>query len=125
MKKVLIADDESHILNLVKMTIEQAGYSVITAADGGEALMKIHQEKPVLVIMDLMMPVIDGFHLLYHLRYEDDVQPIPKVILLTCRTSDKDKILGQNIGADAYITKPFKAQDIINKVRELLAESPE
>ena len=123
MKKILVVDDEPYIRNLLKITLEQAGYTVVTAVDGGEGLKKIHQEKPVLVIMDLMMPVIDGFHLLY-LLHEDGIQPIPKIILLTCRTSDRDKNMGHSIGADAYITKPFKAQVLINKVRELLEESP-
>ncbi|MFA5779212.1 MAG: response regulator [Elusimicrobiota bacterium] len=122
MKKILIADDEDEIRNLLAMAITSRGYEVITCADGGEALEKIKEAVPDLLILDVMMPVIDGLHLCHQIVFESEIYPTPKIILLTCRKEDRDKEMGANIGADLYLTKPFSLDDIMDRVKELIGE---
>lgn len=120
MKKILIADDEDEIRNLLAMALSSRGYEVAACADGGEALRKIKIDTPDLLILDLMMPVIDGLHLCHHIIFESDIYPTPKVILLTCRREDRDKEMGKKTGADVYLTKPFSLDDITEKVEKLI-----
>ena len=120
MKKILIADDEPEIRKLLATALTLKGYDVITCADGGEALQKTKQEVPDLLILDLMMPVMDGLCLCHHIVFESDVFPTPKIILLTCRAGDRDKELGKKIGADLYISKPFSLDEIVTKVKHLI-----
>lgn len=122
MKKILVADDESEIRNLLDMALTSKGYQVIACSDGGEALQKAKEKNPDLLILDLMMPVIDGFHLCHQIIFESDIFPTPKIILLTCRKEDRDKEMGAKIGADLYLTKPFSLDDITDKVKELIGE---
>ena len=122
MKKILIADDEDEIRNLLAMAITARGYEVIACADGGKALEKIKEAVPDLLILDVMMPVIDGLHLCHQIVFESEIYPTPKIILLTCRKEDRDKEMGVTIGADMYLTKPFSLDDIMDKVKELIGE---
>lgn len=122
MKKILIADDEDEIRNLLAMALSSKGYEIIACADGGEALEKTKESQPDLLILDLMMPVMDGLRLCHHIVFESDIFPTPKVILLTCRRENRDKEMGEKIGADVYMTKPFSLDDITDKVKELIGE---
>src|SRR5690554_814199 len=100
---ILVADDETDIRNLLKISLEENGYNVITAKDGKEAYDIILSQKVDLAILDIMMPVLDGFNLLRKIR---EINTIP-IILLTARNDDMDKVLGLGLGADDYIAKPF------------------
>lgn len=109
---ILVADDESDIRNLLRISLEENGYTVILAKDGKEAYDRILSQKIDLAILDVMMPLIDGFNLLRKIR---ETMTIP-VILLTARTDDIDKVLGLGLGADDYISKPFSVAELIARV---------
>ena len=118
MKKptVLVVDDEPRILRFVRAELETAGYLVLTANNGIEALDLVNRESPDLVVLDVIMPGLDGFDVLKRLR---SVSSIP-VILLTARGSDADKVRGLDLGADDYLTKPFSPDELSARVRAVL-----
>ena len=113
---VLVADDERHIVQLVKLYLSNEGYRVETAADGQEALDKARRLRPDLVVLDLMMPRLDGLEVCRRLRKESNVP----VIMLTARTEDVDKIVGLELGADDYVTKPFNPRELVARVKAVL-----
>jgi len=113
---ILVADDEKHIVQLVKLYLANEGYQVDTAADGQEALDKARRLKPDLIILDLMMPRVDGWEVCRRLRKETNVP----VIMLTARTEDVDKIVGLELGADDYVTKPFNPRELVARVKAVL-----
>lgn len=119
--KILIADDEADIRNLIKISLEENGYSILTAENGKEALDIIMSKDVDLAILDIMMPVLDGFNLLRKIREKSTVP----VILLTARTDDMDKVLGLGLGADDYISKPFSLAELIARVGAQLRRSKE
>jgi two-component system, OmpR family, alkaline phosphatase synthesis response regulator PhoP len=110
---ILIVDDEQRIIELAQLYIEQEGFS---ATDGRIALEKILRDKPALVILDLMLPSMDGFEVCRRVRAESDVP----IIMLTARTDDIDKIVGLELGADDYLTKPFNPRELVARVRAIL-----
>jgi two-component system, OmpR family, alkaline phosphatase synthesis response regulator PhoP len=107
--KVLVCDDERHIVRLIQVNLERQGYTVVTAFDGKEGLEKIRSEKPNLVVLDVMMPYMDGFEVLKTIRREPETENLP-VIMLTAKAQDKDVFEGYHYGADMYLTKPFNLQ---------------
>jgi DNA-binding response OmpR family regulator len=113
---VLVADDEKNIVQLVKLYLSNEGYLVETAADGQEAYDKARRLKPDLIVLDLMMPRIDGWEVCRRLRKESNVP----VIMLTARTDDVDKIVGLELGADDYVTKPFNPRELVARVKAVL-----
>ena len=113
---ILVVDDEKRIVNLVRAYLEEASYRVVTAPDGRQALFAARHEKPDLVLVDLMMPEMDGWELTRRLRQESNVP----IIMLTARVEDMDKILGLELGADDYITKPFSPREVVARVRAVL-----
>jgi len=115
-RKILIADDEQHILDTVRAYLENAGLQVVVARDGREALFTYRHEQPDLVILDVMMPEMDGWDAARLIRRESDVP----IIFLTARVDDIDKITGLEIGADEYITKPFSPRVLVAHVRAVL-----
>ena len=119
--KILIADDEADIRNLVKISLEENGYTVLSAQNGKEALDLLLSEDIHLAILDVMMPVMDGFNLLRKIR---EYNTIP-VIMLTARTDDMDKVLGLGLGADDYLSKPFSVSELIARVGAQLRRSNE
>ena len=119
-KKILLVDDEENIVTVVEARLEGNGYDVITAYDGQEALAKARNEHPDLIILDVMLPKIDGFKVCRMLKSDEKFKHIP-IILLSARTQDSDVEVGKQQGADAYITKPFQQEILLGKVRELLA----
>ena len=119
--RILIADDEVDIRNLIKTSLEESGYTVFAAQNGREAWEIISKQQVDLTILDVMMPVMDGFSLLRRIR-EHSVMP---VILLTARTDDVDKVLGLGLGADDYISKPFSVAELIARVGAQLRRSTE
>src|ERR1700686_4314028 len=116
MKTVLIVDDEPAIVRVVRDYLERAGFHVISAGDGGEALRAFRQHHPDLVILDLTLPTIDGLDVARSLRRDGDVP----IIMLTARTDETDRVAGLELGADDYVTKPFSAREIVARVRAVL-----
>lgn len=113
-RKVLVVDDESNIVDILKFNLEREGYQVICAYDGGEALEKARSEAPNLILLDVMLPVMDGFGVLEEIRKTDKLTP---VIMLTAREEERDKVLGLEIGADDYIVKPFSVRELMARVK--------
>jgi two-component system alkaline phosphatase synthesis response regulator PhoP len=118
-RKILIADDEQHILDTVRAYLKEGGFQVIAARDGREALFTFRHEQPDLVILDVMMPEMDGWESARLIRRESDVP----IIFLTARVDDVDQITGLEIGADEYITKPFSPRVLVAQVRAVLRRS--
>jgi two-component system alkaline phosphatase synthesis response regulator PhoP len=116
MTKILVIDDEPSITNLVSAYLKPEGYEVFTAADGNAGLKATRAFKPDLIILDLMLPGMDGLELLSRLRRESDVY----VIMLTARTDETDKIVGLSVGADDYVTKPFSPRELVARVKAAL-----
>ena len=114
--KILVIDDEPSITNLVTAYLGQEGYDVHTAADGPGGLLAARTFKPDLIILDIMLPGLDGLEVLARLRRESDVY----VILLTARTEETDRVVGLSVGADDYVTKPFSARELVARVKAAL-----
>jgi len=121
-KRILIVDDEDDIVAVIKARLETAGYEVDCAYDGKEGLKKIKESQPDLAILDIMMPGINGSTLCGMLKYDENFRNLP-VILLTAKGAQLDKEIGETVGADAYIVKPFEAQVLLNTVENLLRQA--
>ena len=118
-QKILVVDDEKKIIEILKAYLEKEGYSVITAYDGREALESARRHLPDLILLDLMLPEISGLNVCRELRRESDVP----VIMLTARDDTTDKIIGLELGADDYVTKPFEPKEVISRIRAVLRRS--
>jgi DNA-binding response OmpR family regulator len=116
---VLCADDDEDILSLVALRLRRAGYEVATAADGDEAVAIARARRPVLAVLDVMMPKRTGYEVLAELRGDGALREM-KVILLSARVQEGDVARGMDAGADAYLAKPFKAQELVSTVQALL-----
>ena len=116
MSKILVIDDEPGILKLISAYLKPEGYEVLTASDGESGLKAARAFKPDLVLLDIMLPGLDGIELLARLRRESDVY----VILLTARTEETDKVVGLTIGADDYVTKPFSPRELVARIKAAL-----
>ncbi|MBE0670290.1 MAG: response regulator transcription factor [Anaerolineales bacterium] len=116
MTKILVIDDEPSIINLVSAYLKPEGYEVFTASDGIAGLKAARTFRPDLIILDLMLPGMDGIELLTRLRRESDVY----VIMLTARTEETDKVIGLSVGADDYVTKPFSPRELVARVKAAL-----
>ncbi len=117
-RKILAVDDEKHIVRLVQVNLERAGYEVVTANDGKEALQKVAEENPDLVVLDEMMPYMDGFEVLQNLRRNPSTRDIP-VIMLTAKAQDADVFKGWQSGVDCYLTKPFNPMELLSFVKRI------
>lgn len=113
---ILLVDDEQHIIDLAKMYLEKEGFKIIEANDGRRALTTIAAEKPALVVLDLMLPEVDGWEVCRRVRADSDVP----IIMLTARGDDIDRIVGLELGADDYLTKPFNPRELVARVRAIL-----
>lgn len=118
-KRILLVDDEQNILMLVKQILEMAGYNVDTASNGPEALEKARKVTPDLIVLDLMLPGLDGYQICGILKHDRLTMKTP-ILILTARSQPKDYELGMKVGASAYMTKPFEPLALIAKVGELL-----
>jgi DNA-binding response OmpR family regulator len=118
-KRILIVDDEEDILSVLKFRLEANNYEALTASDGQEGLNKARTEKPDLIILDLMLPKLDGYKVCRMLKFDESYKAIP-VIMFTARVQQKDEELGKEMGADAYVTKPFEPEILLEKIRQLL-----
>jgi len=119
-KKVLVVDDDVKTVELVKLYLNRDGYRVLTAYDGNDALRIARESKPDLIVLDLMLPGMNGFDVCRILRKESDVP----IIMLTAMTTDDDRLTGLNLGADDYVTKPFSPRELAARVRAVLRRLP-
>jgi len=119
---ILVVDDDKQIARLIRSYLEQAGYKVMVAYDGDEALRFVRDEKPALIVLDLMLPGKDGWEVTRIIRNDPELASIP-IIMLTARVEDTDKIVGLELGADDYITKPFNPREVVARVRAVLRRS--
>ena len=120
---VMVVDDEEDILDLIGMVLEEAGCRTVTALSGHEALQLLYRERPDLILLDIMMPDLDGMELLKILKIEDSTASIP-VAMLTAKVEPKDKMAALQEEAIDYICKPFTPQELVERVRALLARKP-
>lgn len=121
-KKILACDDEKNIVRLIQVNLERHGFDVITAYDGKEALHKVLHEHPDLVVLDVMMPYMDGFEVLQNLRRHAVTRDIP-VIMLTAKAQDADVFKGWQSGVDCYLTKPFNPAELVSFVKRIFSTS--
>lgn len=118
-EKILVVDDEEHILELIKFNLENNGYKVISADNGNDALKLARNEVPQLVLLDLMLPGLDGYDVCREIRKDSSISSMP-VIMTTAKSEELDKILGLELGADDYITKPFSVRELVARVKAVL-----
>ena len=117
-KKILIVEDEHDILQLVKLYVEKEGFRTVTATTGTEGLWQVKQEKPDLVILDLMLPEIDGLEVCKRLRSAPETAMLP-IIMLTAKAEESDTVVGLELGADDYVTKPFSPKTLVARIKAL------
>src|ERR687886_275451 len=115
-RKVLVVDDDKKTAELIRLYLERDGYRVLAAHDGHEALEMARHRRPDLIVLDLMLPAVDGLDVCRILRAESKVP----IIMLTARTTEEDKLLGLDLGADDYVTKPFSPRELVARVRAVL-----
>ena len=120
-KKILVVDDEKDILELVSLILSESDITVYKAEDGLSGLEIAREKNPDLILLDIMMPEIDGWEVLKRLKIDEETKDIP-VAMLTCKTEIRDKVLGIQEGAVDYITKPFAPDDLITRVKEILTK---
>lgn len=116
MPKILVVDDEAHIIELVRLYLEREGYEVDEASNGTDAVSKQHAGNPDLILLDLMLPDIDGYEVCRRIRTQSNTP----ILMLTARKEDIDKIVGLELGADDYLTKPFNPRELVARVRAIL-----
>jgi two-component system alkaline phosphatase synthesis response regulator PhoP/two-component system response regulator VicR len=117
-KKILVVDDERHIVRLVQVTLERAGYQVAVAYDGRECLQNVTKEKPDLIVLDVMMPHMDGFEVLQNLKANQETDSIP-VVMLTAKAQDQDIFRGWQQGVEWYQTKPFNPMELLTVIKRI------
>lgn len=115
-RRVLVVEDDKHIVDLLRLYLEHDGFGVLKAYDGVSGLELARAQRPDLIILDLMLPRLDGIELTRRLRQESDVP----IIMLTARSTERDKLNGLNLGADDYVTKPFSPREVVARVRTVL-----
>jgi DNA-binding response OmpR family regulator len=120
-KKILVVDDEEDILHFLELVLGEKGYEVVTAGGGQEALTRAHIDRPDLILLDIMMPQMDGWEVLKLLRVDDETAPIP-VAMLSARTEARDRVQGLQEGAVDYICKPFSLQELLEKIDAVFAQ---
>ena len=117
-KKILVVDDEPELVKALKIRLESAGYEVIPAYDGEEGIMKAREENPDLIVLDIMMPKMDGFTTLKELKKRSKNKPLPPVIVLTAKPKMQDLFATE--GIKDYVVKPFEHQDLLDRIDKLL-----
>jgi len=118
-QKILVVDDEPEAVELVEFNLKQAGFSVVSAADGAEALKKARAVLPGLIVLDLMLPEVDGLEVCKMLRRDPATASIP-IVMLTAKAAEIDRVLGLELGADDYLTKPFSPRELVLRVKKIL-----
>jgi two-component system phosphate regulon response regulator PhoB len=121
--KILVVDDEPEAVELLEFNLKQAGFDVISAEDGAEALKKARSALPSLIVLDLMLPEVDGLEVCKMLRRDQTTARIP-IIMLTAKAAEMDRIVGLELGAEDYITKPFSPRELVLRVKKVLQRGP-
>jgi DNA-binding response OmpR family regulator len=122
-KRILVADDEVYIVHILEFSLNMEGYDVISATSGEEALHRIERERPDLIVLDVMMPGLNGYEVCRRLRADERTREIP-IIFLTAKDTLADRDFGLGLGANAYITKPFGPRKLIEAIDNLLDDAP-
>jgi len=118
-KRILVVDDEVDLVETVRFSLELEGFEVLVAHNGEEALNQARKENPDLILLDLMLPKLDGYKVCRLLKFDERYKHIP-ILMLTAKTQEKDKTMGMETGANEYITKPFDMDELMKKVKEYL-----
>lgn len=118
-KKILAVDDEPHIVEMIAARLKANGYEVITAVNGQDALKIIGDDRPDLILLDVMMPPPNGFQVCRQLKDDPNNKDIP-IIMLTAKSTESDQFWGMESGADSYITKPYNPEELLEQIRSLL-----
>jgi two-component system alkaline phosphatase synthesis response regulator PhoP len=118
-KKILVVDDEVDLLETLRFPLEMEGFKVLVCYNGEDGLNQARKEKPDLILLDLMLPKLDGYKVCRLLKFDERYKHIP-ILMLTAKTQEKDKLLGKETGADEYITKPFDIDELVKKVKAYL-----
>ncbi len=118
-KKILVVDDEVDLVETIRFPLEMEGFNVLVSYNGEDALNQARKEKPDLILLDLMLPKLDGYKVCRLLKFDERYKDIP-ILMLTAKTQEKDKLLGKETGANEYITKPFDIDDLMKKVKAYL-----
>jgi DNA-binding response OmpR family regulator len=121
LNRVLVVDDEPHIAQIMKLTLESGGYEVEVAVDGAEGLKRAKEWGPDLILLDLMLPNIDGYKVCRFLKFDQKYSHIP-IILISAMGETEDKELGKQVGADLYMSKPFQPDELLARVSELIEQ---
>jgi len=122
--EILVVDDDADIRGLVRMTLESYGFAVREASDGAAALEALSERAPNGMVLDVMMPGLDGYGVLRAMR-QRDLAPNTRVLILTCKTEERDFVRGWELGADEYLTKPFDPETLVGRLRDVLRTSSE
>jgi len=120
--KILVVDDDPDILSLVRYNLEREGFSVLTAANGQDALQLVHSQPPQAIILDLMLPEVDGLEVSRQIKRDPSLSDIP-IIMLTAKGEEVDRVVGFELGADDYITKPFSPRELVLRLKAILKRS--
>ena len=120
MKKIIVVDDEPDVLKTTSIFLKSEGFNVVTAVDGIAALEVIRKERPDLIVLDIMLPKIDGYKICRMLKFDDKFRDIP-IIIFTARAQEVDEKKAMEVKADAYITKPFQPDVLLGKIKQLLS----
>ena len=123
-RRVLVVDDEPDVLLLCRVNLEFEGYEVMEAADGVEAMSRVRERRPDVILLDVMMPRMDGWQVLSELKSDEELRDIP-VVMLTAKVQDQDQIRGWSSGASEYITKPFSPLSLSQVLDDVLADGPD
>ncbi len=118
-KKILVIDDDSVLVKMADSRLKANGYDVMSTTDAASGLEMAIKGNPDLIILDVMMPIINGYNMCSLLKSEEKTKAIP-IIMLTARSKETDKAIGREVGANAYMTKPFKMEELLSKIEELL-----
>jgi DNA-binding response OmpR family regulator len=118
-KKILVVDDEVDLVKTLRFSLEIEGYTVLASYNGEDALNQARKENPDLVLLDIMLPKLDGYKVCRLLKFDERYKHIP-ILMLSAKTQEKDKIIGMETGADEYITKPFDMDELIGKIKAYL-----
>jgi two-component system response regulator VicR len=121
-KKILVVDDEKNIVDILSFNLKREGYEVLPSTDGESALLQYTRSCPDLILLDVMLPMLDGFEVCRRIRERDGMTPI---IMLTAREEETDKVLGLELGADDYVTKPFSIREVLARVKANMRRSPD
>ena len=118
-KKILVVDDEVDLVKTIQFSLELEGYKVLVSYNGEDALSQARKENPDLILLDIMLPKLDGYKVCRLLKFDEQYKHIP-ILMMTAKTQEKDKLMGKETGADEYITKPFDMEELMEKIKVYL-----